>query len=117
MTEAARLSKLIMSLEGVHTLYPADPAWKYLARRVQDALAPAPGDPATDRVFVSTEGTSTTARVRVGADGSVPAADLARNIAEVLRTSLADHLRGSNVNVVVEISSIRYVPCGTGPTT
>ncbi len=118
MADTARLRERILSLEGVQTLYPADPAWKSTARRIRAALAPASGDPGPEYVRLSTEGTSTTVSVRVGADGTVPAADLARTIATTLRAGLDDDLSGHAVNVTVEISSIRHLPAPrrTGPT-
>ena len=39
MTDAAELRSLILSLDGVHTVYPADPAWRTTARRMRNALA------------------------------------------------------------------------------
>ncbi|MDI3243347.1 hypothetical protein QK292_17485 [Arthrobacter sp. AL08] len=118
MADTARLRERILSLEGVQTLYPVDPAWKSTARLIRAALDPDAGDPDPEYVRFSTEGTSTTVSVRVGADGTVPAADLARTIAATLRTSLDEDLSGHDVKVTVEVSSIRHrpEPLRTGPT-
>lgn len=117
MTETTRLANTILSLPGVHTLYPADPAWKTTARRVRAAFDPkhAAGP---DYVQLSTEGTTTALSVRVGADGTVPAAELARTIAATLRSELKTARPGGRINVTVEISSIQYTPspAGTPPT-
>ncbi|MHA7222976.1 hypothetical protein ACX80S_11725 [Arthrobacter sp. RHLT1-20] len=118
MTDPSQLRNLILSLDGVHTVYPADPAWKATARRIRAALASDAGDASPEYVRLSTEGTATTVSVRVGADGTVPAAELARSIAAALRAELdGEHPRGT-VNLAVEISSIRHAPAlpGTGPT-
>lgn len=121
MNDRAQLRNIILALDGVHTLYPADPAWKATARRIRAALAADSSDVGPDYVRLHTDGPVTTVSVRVGADGTVPAAGLARSIAATLRTELElehDHPGGS-VNIAVEISSIKYSPIrsstGTAP--
>lgn len=117
MTKTTQLVNTIMSLPGVHTLYPADPAWKTTARLIVAAFDPnhAAGP---DYLQLSTEGTTTALSVRVGADGTVPAAELARTIAAALRSELQTAQPTGRINVTVEISSIQYTPppAGTPPT-
>ncbi|MEC5191885.1 MULTISPECIES: hypothetical protein [unclassified Arthrobacter] len=117
MTDSARLRSLILSLDGVHTVYPADPAWKTTARRVRNALTPEDRPTELEYVRLRNDTTSKTLMVRVGADGTVPTTRLARAIAAALRAALDDDSAPGPLKITVEISSIRYPPAtpGTAP--
>lgn len=110
MTDTTPLRSLILSLDGVHTVFPADPAWKTTVRRIRTVLAPDDRPSGVEYVRLSTDRTSTNLMVRVGADGTVPCARLARTIAAALRGALAHELFPQALNVTVEISSIQYQP-------
>lgn len=110
MTYTTSLRNLILSLDGVATVYPADPAWKTTARRIRTVLAPDDRPSGLDYVRLSTDGTSKNLMVRVGADGTVPCAQLARTIAAALRGALDHELFPQALTVTVEISSIQYHP-------
>lgn len=110
MPENSRIRSLILSLDGVHTLYPADPAWQTTARRIRAALARDEHPPAPEYVRVRTDGASTTMAVRVGADGTVPAAQLARTIAAALRAATDGERPRGALKITVEVSAIRHAP-------
>lgn len=110
MTNTAPLHSLILSLDGVDTVYPADPAWRTTARRVRTVLATDNRPSGLEYVRLTTDRTSTNLMVRVGADGTVPTAQLARTIAAALRDALGHEAFPQALNVTIEISSIQYQP-------
>ena len=114
MTDTAQLRSLILSLDGVHTVYPADPAWKTTARRIRNALSPGEHSPGPEYVRLRSDRTSTSLMVRVGADGTVPTGRLTAAIAAALRAALDDGSAPGTLNITIEISSIRHPPAASG---
>lgn len=110
LTETERLLGIVLSLEGVHTVYPARPARNTAATRIGTAPHPAARQPGSECLGVSTDGTFMTLSVRVGVDGSLPAAQVARNVAAALRADLGGKLTLHCLKISVEVSSLRHLP-------
>lgn len=110
LTETARLLDIVLSLEGVHTVYPAGPARNTAGESIETAPYPAGHRPGSECLGVSTDGTFMTLSVRVGVDGTLPAAQVARNVAAALRHDLGGKLPLHFLKIAVEVSSFRLLP-------
>ena len=100
----------MLSLEGVHTVYPAGPARHPAGKSVGPAPYPAGHRPGSECLGVSTDGTFMTLSVRVGVDGTIEAAQVARNVAAALRHALGGKLTLPFLKIAVEVSSLRHLP-------
>ncbi|WP_425862716.1 hypothetical protein [Arthrobacter sp. TWP1-1] len=105
-----QIHEWVLGLDGVGTVYSADPLW-LTAAKVLGALVIS-GEPAGAVPFVvcvedEVEGHSLmTVKVRIGADGSVPAPSLARSVAAEIRSFVAGQRPETDVKAVVEIAAI-----------
>jgi len=102
--------ELVLGLEGVATVYSADPLWLTVLKQVSAALSP--GDDPAQLPFVvcrMEDGDGRTlmrVQVRIGSSGDVPAPALARNVAAAIRGFVATAKPGLEVVAVVEIAAI-----------
>lgn len=105
-----QIRESVLGLDGVGTVYSADPMW-LTTMKVLGALVGS-GDSAGAVPFVvcvedSMEGRSLmTVKVRIGADGSVPSPALARSVAAEIRAFVSGQCPGTDVKTVVEIAAI-----------
>ncbi|MET3922462.1 hypothetical protein [Arthrobacter sp. UYEF20] len=108
MTTADLLRDLLLGIDGVLAVYPADPAWRLAARQARTRLTG--GDPPADTppVEVRTEDGNTTVRVRLGVALDTPAPDIARKAARTLRTALQTGHPHTATRITVQICSITH---------
>ncbi|MFQ4149506.1 hypothetical protein AAGW05_12540 [Arthrobacter sp. LAPM80] len=115
------LHQLVLGMDGVATVYAADPLWLTMLKQVGgllgqgDDAAPVPfvvcsedgaGDGAGDGAEDGTHDGIVTVRVRIGTDGAQPAPAVARNVAEGIRAHVSLQRPGTLVRAVVEVSAI-----------
>lgn len=92
---AAELQRVLQAVEGVQSLYPAQPLWQSIAGA---AYAAATGE-ARIPVAVGTSGDIITVKTRLGVNAAHRAADVARSAASAVRSYL--HPRTCAVEVIV----------------
>ncbi len=115
MTLEDDIHHLVLSMEGVATVYSADPVWLAAAKQAASLLGTG-GDAA---VFVvcreevpDADGMSDGARpavsvrLRIGSNGTVPAPALARAVAAGIRTFVSGLRPEVDVKAAVEVSAI-----------
>lgn len=115
------IHQLVLSLEGVATVYAADPVWlsalKQLGSLVDSGSAAAPVPFVVCSEDASSETSETndrglvgqpvmTVKIRIGTDGSLPAPVMARSVAGAIRTFVSALHPNVQVKAVVEISAI-----------
>ena len=126
------IHQLVLAMDGVATVYAADPVWRSALKQLGSLVDP--GSDATPVPFVvcseaddggtqergpgvlgdaslpdaaSAGGRSVmTVKIRVGTDGSLPAPAMARSVAGAIRTLVAGQRPDVQVKAVVEISAI-----------
>lgn len=101
---------MVLGLEGVATVYAADPVWLTVLKQVGAALSPgeAPAQPpfVVCRMEDDDGRTAMRVQIRIGSNGDVPAPALARNIAAAIRGFVTKARPGLEVVAVVEIAAI-----------
>ena len=114
------LHQLVLTMEGVSTVYSADPLWMNVLKQVGALLGPEDDDVPTTFVVCSEEGrpasggpasggpgrTLTTVRVRIGTSGAQPAPVVAKLVAEGIRAHVCAQRPDAEVKAVVEIAAI-----------
>lgn len=112
---------LVLGMDGVATVYSADPLWLNALKQLGALLGPN-GEPApvpfvvcTEEIYdAGTAGSGAAAasravmsvRVRIGTDGSVPAPATARSVAALIRAHVAARRADVDVRAVVQIAAI-----------
>ncbi|SEE84369.1 hypothetical protein SAMN04489740_2754 [Arthrobacter alpinus] len=105
-----QIHQWVMGLDGVDTVYSADPLWLTAVKQL-GALVGA-GESATSVPFVVCAEEETddrplmTVKVRIGTDGSVPAPALARSVAAEIRTLVVGQRPEVDVKTVVEVAAL-----------
>lgn len=114
----------VLDMDGVAVVYAVDPMWRTAVKTLGGLLSPA--ETAAAMTFVACSETADpgsdgmrpvltapvltapvlTVKVRVGTDGSVPAPQLARNVATGIRTFVAPRRPDFEVRVLVQIAAI-----------
>ncbi len=115
MTLEEDIHQLVLAMEGVATVYSADPVWLAALKQAASRL----GSGGEAAVFVvcceerldaggMSDGARPTVgvRLRIGSNGTVPAPALARAVAGGIRTFVSGQRPGVDVKAVVEISAI-----------
>lgn len=106
------IHQLVLAMDGVATVYAADPVWlsalKQLGSLVDpgSAAQPVPFVVCSDAVLPDAAGAVMTVKIRIGTDGSLPAPAMARSVAGAIRTFVAALHPDVQVKAVVEISAI-----------
>lgn len=126
------IHQLVLAMDGVATVYAADPVWLSALKQVGSlvdsgsAAAPVPFVVCSDADDVGTQerGTGTlgaeslgdggaaggqlvmAVKIRIGTDGSLPAPAMARSVAGAIRTFVIALHPDVQVKAVVEISAI-----------
>lgn len=92
---AAELQRVLQAVEGVQTLYPAQPLWQSIAGAAYSAAI---GEARTP-VAVGASGDTLTVKTRLGVSAAHSAPDVARSAASAVRSYL--HPRTCAVEVIV----------------
>ena len=109
------LHQLVLTMEGVSTVYSADPLWMNVLKQVGALMGTDGDDVPTTFVVCAEEGrpasgdtgrTLTTVRVRIGTSGAQPAPVVAKLVAEGIRAHVCARSPGTEVQAVVEIAAI-----------
>jgi hypothetical protein len=120
MSLEEQIHELVLGLDGVATVYAADPLWLAVAKQVGALLSA--GDEAAAVPFVVCDVNKggddagsggrpvLTVRIRIGSDGGVPAPALARGVAAAIRAFVAAEHPETGVVVAVEIAAIGIQP-------
>lgn len=109
MTLAEYIHHLVLEMEGVGTVYSADPAWLTVVKTlVAEAGSTRESSPCAVHWEKTDDGARPTLRVqlRIGGDGSIPAPDLARSVAGRIRSLVNDRHADVDVKVYVQVSAI-----------
>lgn len=104
------LHQLVLGMDGVATVYAADPLWLNVLKQVGVLLGPDDAGPVPFVVCSEGGGESTsgslTVRVRIGTDGAHPAPVVARMVAQGIRAHIDAQHQGMLVKAVVEVAAI-----------
>jgi len=105
-----QIHQCVLGLDGVGTVYLADPVWltavKQLGALIASGESKAPA-PFVVCVEEESEGRSLlTIKVRIGTDGSVPAPAMARSVASEIRSLVAETHPNMDVKTVVEVAAL-----------
>lgn len=92
---AAELQQIIATVDGVATLYPAQPLWQTIAGAARSAVT---GE-SVPTVAVASNGDALTVKARIGVATDRPAPDVVRAVAGAIRQHLSP--RPCTVQVVV----------------
>ena len=120
MSMEEEIRQLVLSMDGVATVYAADPLWLTTAKRLGSLLEQGTAEPAhfvvcSDGIeeFPLVETTNTgdgagalTIRTRIGTDGSLPAPATARAVADAIRVFATENYPFLSVKAIVEVSTI-----------
>lgn len=100
-----KIQDLTLATDGVERLFPVDPAWR---AALKSTLSRATGqDPASPAVVdLRIDHGAPTARLRIGVTGSVPAPEVARNVANHIRQLLSDAFPGKRAKLTIDICAI-----------
>ncbi|WP_427134351.1 hypothetical protein [Pseudarthrobacter sp. S9] len=112
MTTANTLHDLLLGIDGVLAVYPADPAWRLAARQAGTRLTGGTAAADTSPVEVRPDDGNTTVRVRLGVALDTPAPYIARRAARTIRTALQTGHPESATRIAVQICSITPTPPG-----
>lgn len=104
-----QLRELVLGLDGVATVYSADPLWLTVVKQVGALLSA--GEEAgvpfvVCRVDTDGERPVMTVQIRIGTDGGVPAPTLARGVAAAIREFVGQERPELDVVAAVEIAAI-----------
>lgn len=105
-----QIHQWVLGLDGVDTVYAADPLWLTAVKQL-GALVGA-GESAAPVPFVvcaeeEADGRAVmTVKIRIGTDGSVPAPAMARSVATEIRTIVAGQRPEVDVKAIVEIAAL-----------
>lgn len=122
------IHQLVLAMDGVATVYAADPVWLSALKQVGSLMDPDSSSPRVPFVVCSEEASSEaseaseaserngsgavggqpvmTVKIRIGTDGSLPAPAMARSVAGAIRTFVIALHPDVQVKAVVEISAI-----------
>lgn len=110
MSLEEQLRELVRGLDGVATVYSADPLWLTVVKQVGALLSA--GEEAAEVPFVvcrvdgDGETPVMTVQIRIGTDGGVPAPALARGVAAAIREFVGRERPELEVVAAVEIAAI-----------
>ncbi|WP_104087188.1 hypothetical protein [Arthrobacter sp. GMC3] len=110
MSLEEEIRELVLDLEGVSTVYSADPLWLNVLKQVGALLLP--DDQSAEAPFVvcrldsDAQRPVMTVQIRIGTDSQVPAPALARNVAAAIREFVSSRLPETDVVAAVEIAAI-----------
>lgn len=100
-----RIHQVALTVPGVATVYPADPAW-HNALRQAGAVLNLPGDGAARFAACTLDEATATVRVRIGVTRHAPAPQVARDVAAAIRALLERERPGTTVRTQVQVCSI-----------
>ncbi|MGN5732916.1 hypothetical protein [Arthrobacter psychrochitiniphilus] len=126
MSMEEEIRQLVLSMDGVATVYAADPLWLTTVKRLGLLLEQGTAEPAhfvvcsggieefplietTNTGYRTAAGDGTgalTVRTRIGTDGSLPAPATARAVADAIRVFATENYPFLSVKAIVEISTI-----------
>ncbi|PYI38949.1 hypothetical protein CVS30_06440 [Arthrobacter psychrolactophilus] len=110
MSLEEQIHQRVLGLDGVGTVYLADPVWltavKQLGTLIASGESKAPA-PFVVCVEEESEGRSLlTVKVRIGTDGSVPAPAIARSVASEIRSLVGEAHPHKEVKAIVELAAL-----------
>lgn len=110
MSVEADIHQLVLGMDGISAVFVVDPLWKNVVSQLGSLLGQDGAGGQLQFVDCSTDSSGAnpvmTVRLRIGADGSVPAPALARAVAAAIRTHVKAVQPDVDVVAAVEISAI-----------
>ncbi|WP_449374517.1 hypothetical protein [Arthrobacter psychrolactophilus] len=110
MSLEEQIHQRVLGLDGVGTVYLADPVWLTAVKQLGALIASGETKAATPFVVCAEEeieGRSTMiVKVRIGTDGSVPAPAMARTVASEIRFLVGQTHPDKEVKTVVEVAAL-----------
>ena len=112
------IHQLVLSMDGVATVYAADPVWLSALKQLGSLMDPDSAARPVPFVVCSEDSSSElsdggpgcrsvmTVKIRIGTDGALRAPDMARSVAGAIRTFVTALHPDVQVKAVVEISAI-----------
>ncbi|MFB9165161.1 hypothetical protein [Arthrobacter psychrochitiniphilus] len=120
MSMEEEIRQLVLSMDGVATVYAADPLWLTTVKRLGLLLEQGTEElahfvvcsggieefPLVDTTATGDGTGALTIRTRIGTDGSLPAPATARAVADAIRVFATENYPFLSVKAIVEVSTI-----------